>query len=145
MRKFFGRPWHWRDFRWSDTIPHQSAFTNRRYFDRVGGFDEAFRIAVDYDFFLRGHETLRAQYIAIPISGMREEGLSSRNMFQAFRESRLAHHKNEALPSWAAWMNFFWQLGRYSCGRLGHKILDPLAHYINWTGRNTKQTYEKYS
>jgi glycosyltransferase involved in cell wall biosynthesis len=68
MRKIFGRPWRWQDFRWSDTIPHQSAFTNRRYFDRVGGFDEAFGIAMDYDFFLRGHKTLRAEYIAIPIS-----------------------------------------------------------------------------
>ena len=144
MRKIYGSPWHWRDFRWSDTIPHQAAFTNRRYFNRVGRFDEAFRIAVDYEFFLRGHKTLRAKYIAIHISGMREEGLSGRSVFHTFRECRMAHYKNKALPPWAAWMNFFWQLGRYYWGRLGHKILGPLAHYINWPGRNTKQTYEKY-
>jgi glycosyltransferase involved in cell wall biosynthesis len=145
MRKFYGSPWRWRDFRWSDTIPHPSAFTNRRFFNRVKGFDEAFRIAVDYDFFLRGHKTFRAEYIAIPISGMREEGLSGRNMLQNFREGRMAHLKNKALPPWAAWLNFFWQFGRYYLGRIGHKILDPLARYVHWTGRNTKQTYQKYS
>ena len=53
MRKIFGHSWRWQEFRWHDTLPHQGAFTNRRYFDRVGCFDETFRIAMDYELFLR--------------------------------------------------------------------------------------------
>lgn len=34
-------------------VPHQGAFTARSLFERVGGFDETLRVAMDYDFFLR--------------------------------------------------------------------------------------------
>jgi glycosyltransferase involved in cell wall biosynthesis len=47
-----GGPWRWQEFRRVNRIPHPATFTHRHYFDRVGCFDESFRIAMDYELFL---------------------------------------------------------------------------------------------
>jgi len=49
----------WSMFRLYNFLPHQSAFTNRQYFARVGGFDESCSISVDYEHYLRGGKTSR--------------------------------------------------------------------------------------
>lgn len=38
---------------WSDVIPQETLFWRRRVWDAVGGFDESFRFALDWDFILR--------------------------------------------------------------------------------------------
>jgi glycosyltransferase involved in cell wall biosynthesis len=42
-----------RDFFHHNTLPHQAVFHRRSMFDRVGSFDESFRICADYDLLLR--------------------------------------------------------------------------------------------
>ncbi|MDP3181561.1 MAG: glycosyltransferase family 2 protein [Desulfobaccales bacterium] len=137
MRKVLGHPWRWQEFRWQDTIPHPSVFTNRQYFDRVGGFDETYRIAMDYEIYLRGGKTLQVHYLPIPVTGMREGGVSRENVVRTFREGRRALDKNQALPLALCWLNFFWRIGYYYLGQAAHKVLDPLAQKIAWPGRNT--------
>ena len=136
MRKVLGHPWRWQEFRWQDTITHPSVFTNRRFFDRVGGFDESYRIAMDYEIYLRGGKTLKVYYFPIPVTGMREGGVSRENVVNTFREGRRALYANRALPLWLCWANFFWRLGYYFVGQMAHKVLDPLAPKIAWPGRN---------
>lgn len=46
-------------------VPHQGAFTARSLFERVGGFDETLRVAMDYDFFLRCYRS-RATLLRYP-------------------------------------------------------------------------------
>jgi glycosyltransferase involved in cell wall biosynthesis len=136
FRKIFGEPWCWQKFRFRDLIPHQAAFTNHRYFDRKGWFDEAFRIIVDYELYLRGGNELKAQFIPIAMVAIREGGLSAKNLVNTLREGRLAHQKNQVLPRGLPWVNFFAQVGRCYLGRLSHKLLDRFAHKITWQGRN---------
>ncbi len=136
------RPWSWQKMRFSGffyTIPHQSAFTSRRYFARVGPFDESFRVTVDYEHFLRGGKDLRAYYVPVAVSGMRAGGLAGRNLLRTFREIRRAQQKNKALPDTLAWASFYVMLGRYFVSRFGHLILDPLAARITWPGRVSGQ------
>ena len=139
MRKIFGHPWRWQEFRWHDTLPHQGAFTNRRYFDRVGHFDETFKITMDYEFFLRKGKDLKAQFIPVRVCGMRDGGKSRKNVIATWQESRLAQQKNKVLPRGMDWINLYWQISRYFLGRLAHIILDPLANHITWKGRNAKE------
>jgi glycosyltransferase involved in cell wall biosynthesis len=137
------RPWSWQKMRFSGifyTIPHQSAFTNRSYFQRVGLFDESFRITVDYEHFLRGGKHLRAEYAPVAVSGMRVGGLAGRNLLVTFREIRRAQEKDQALPGPLAWASFYAMLGRYFVSRLGHLVLDPLASRITWSGRVSRLT-----
>ncbi len=41
---------------WFDYLPQETAFWRRRLWDRVGGIDERFAVAFDWDLFLRFHE-----------------------------------------------------------------------------------------
>jgi len=134
--KIGGHPWRWQEFRRVNRIPHQAAFTHRRLFDRVGGFDETFRIAMDYELFLRAKDKLRAQFVPIPLVGMRAGGQCVKNLADTLREFRRAQIKNRALPGWIAEINFRLRVGRLYLGRLAHLALDPLASRISWVGRN---------
>jgi glycosyltransferase involved in cell wall biosynthesis len=132
------RPWNWHKMRCSgmfNTIPHQAAFTHRRYFERVGPFSEDFRIAVDYEHYLRGGKFLRVRYAPLAVSGMRAGGLVGRNILWTFREFRRAQQRTRALPAPLAWACFYLMLGRYCLSRLGHRVLDPLAGGLHWPGR----------
>jgi hypothetical protein len=117
-----GRPWNWQKFRWDNTIPHPSGFTNRRYFDRVGNFNESLRIAMDYEFFLRGGKTLKANFVPFAVSGMREGGLSRKQFISTFLEGQKVRVEHQVLPSWLSWFNFFRQVGHYYVGGSVGKI-----------------------
>jgi glycosyltransferase involved in cell wall biosynthesis len=122
--------WSWQKLRWLGmfgTIPHQSAFTSRRYFERVGGFSEDFKIAVEYEHYLRGGKFLRVRYARVAVSGMRMGGLAARNIIQTFRECRWGQQQTGALPQPLAWLSFFYMVGRYYLSRMLHRILDPLS------------------
>jgi glycosyltransferase involved in cell wall biosynthesis len=139
LRKIFGRPWQWKVFRWKDTLPHQSSFTNRKYFEFVGKFNESYRIATDYEFFLRGGNMLQAIFVPMPVGGMREGGLSGSNFINTLNESRIAQQNNKALLPILAWVNLFWLLFYRYMGRIAFKILGPFASKIKWQGRLSGQ------
>jgi glycosyltransferase involved in cell wall biosynthesis len=78
---------------------HQSAICSRTLFERIGNFDPDYRIAMDYDFFLRAYRAgVRAKKIGLPLSVMRLCGLSSQldwpSLRERFREERRIHMKN---------------------------------------------------
>jgi glycosyltransferase involved in cell wall biosynthesis len=134
--KIGGHPWSWQEFRQGNMIPHQAAFTHRHFFDRVGGFDETFRIAMDYELFLRAHEGLRAQFVPLTIVGMRAGGRCVNSIIATLQEFRRAQIKNQALPRWFSEVNFLLRIGRLYAGRVAHLVLDPFASRIKWVGRN---------
>jgi hypothetical protein len=61
------------------TLPHQATFMRREIFQRLGGFDESFRIVADYELFVRAARLQRAsfRYIPICISIYDETGISA--------------------------------------------------------------------
>lgn len=78
---------------------HQSVVCSRPLFARIGNFDSGFRIAMDYDFFLRAYRAgVRARKIGLPLSVMRLCGLSSQldwpSLRERFGEERRIHMKN---------------------------------------------------
>jgi glycosyltransferase involved in cell wall biosynthesis len=134
--KIGGHPWSWQEFRQGNMIPHQAAFTHRHFFDQVGCFDETFRIAMDYELFLRAHERLRAQFVPLTIVGMRAGGQCVNSIIATLQEFRRAQIKNRALPRWFSEVNFLLRIGRLYAGRVAHLVLDPFASRIKWVGRN---------
>jgi glycosyltransferase involved in cell wall biosynthesis len=131
-----GRPWRWREFRKRNMIPHQAAFTSRHYFERFGRFDETFRIAMDYELFLRAQAGLRAQFVPITLVGMRAGGHCVHNTIDTLKEFRRAQLMNRALPRGISEATFLLQLGRVYLGKLTHRVLDPFTGTIRWPGRN---------
>lgn len=80
-------------------ILHQGAVCHRSVFDKVGLFDEQFKIAMDYDFFLRAYRhKISINKYSIILSVMRDTGISSRlgwgNIKQRLAEEQKVHIKN---------------------------------------------------
>jgi glycosyltransferase involved in cell wall biosynthesis len=92
-------------------IPHPSTLVRKTLFDRFGPFDERYRIAMDYEWWLRalGRET-RVDVLAVPFSRFAPGGISQRP------ESRLliSSEKGDAIRRHQAglWKNWISRGGR---------------------------------
>lgn len=64
----------------SGCLPHQASFASRRAFELAGGFNEQYRIAGDYDWFLRvvTHPRLVTRRFERVIASYRLDGISNR-------------------------------------------------------------------
>jgi hypothetical protein len=89
------------------TIPHQALFHHRSLFEIHGGFDEAFRIAGDYEFLLREvKQSGEALFLNdLLVSGMQSHGISSQPEYRLLflKENMRARQKNNIPTS-----GFFW-------------------------------------
>ena len=99
-------PWY---HRFRNTIRHQGCFVHRRVYERVGGFNHQFSIAMDYDFFYRALQNgASIRYFDQPVALMGGEGVSSNSSYlkkriiEEFRVQRM----NERNRIWglAQWM-----------------------------------------
>jgi glycosyltransferase involved in cell wall biosynthesis len=72
----------------SKMIPHQATFYERATFEAVGGYDESFKIAADYDLYVRLFEIERIshQHIPHPIAIFDLEGISNSKEFRQLRK-----------------------------------------------------------
>ena len=74
-------------------IAHTATFQRRTFFEEVGKFDETFRIAADYELFLR-KKSLTASFVDRGVCVMGGEGVSSRLISSTLLEFRAAQIKN---------------------------------------------------
>lgn len=80
-------------------VLHQGAIVRREVFDKIGGFDLQFKIALDYDFFLRAYlNNIKAKKSEQILSFMDDFGVSSKNdkasLMLRLGEEREIHKKN---------------------------------------------------
>ena len=84
-------------------IWHQGALVRRDVFDQLGGFDTSYRVAMDYDFFLRARNSnLRFKSVPLVLARMDDGGLSSRRdwaslhaRFEEERRTQMSHCPEE--------------------------------------------------
>ncbi len=101
-----GEPWGAVQNRFKQlmSIPHPGAMHRASLFRKYGNFDEAFRIAGDYEFLLRELKSNDAMFMPNLITiGMRQGGVSSdpANAVEAMRETRMAQRMHgQRLPGW---------------------------------------------
>ena len=130
-----GKPWGTVKNRFKQlmSIPHPGLMHRANLFRKYGNFDEAFRIAGDYEFLLRELKSNDAMFMPNLITiGMRQGGVSSdpANAVEAMREIRMAqrmHGQHLPGPIWLAAMArvyvrlFLWRL---LGARVANKVLD---------------------
>lgn len=96
-------------------IYHQGALCRRSLIKELNGFDKQFRIAMDYDFFLRAYHS-RAKLFKVPVilTVMRDTGISSRQDWKdlkiRFDEEKQVHQKNCDSFSMSIVYKFYWLL-----------------------------------
>ena len=77
-----------------ETIPHPSMLMRRRYFERFGKFDTSFKVAMDYELFLRGVPETGALRAPILVTRVRAGGISTRDRSLVVEETIRALKKN---------------------------------------------------
>lgn len=110
-RVFPRGPGFWLNFKTG--FNHQGTFIRRTLFDRIGGYDTSFKIAMDYEFFLRARRS-RARFKCHSdpvVSVMRSTGVSSQNdwpsLRRRFAEERLVHEKHQTLALGAIYATYW--------------------------------------
>jgi glycosyltransferase involved in cell wall biosynthesis len=88
-----------KDFLRGHIFPHPSTFTKRSYFTNFGKFDTKFKIAMDYEFFLRGIKEVRFIHAPILITKVRNGGVSTVSQARVVDEIIAALKKNNYLSS----------------------------------------------
>lgn len=74
-------PLHWW-YHFKTIIPHQGAFVHRRVYEKIGGYNTDFKIAMDYDFFYRAFKakcsvSLQKDFVSV----MGDSGISNNKNF----------------------------------------------------------------
>ncbi|HZI89866.1 MAG TPA: glycosyltransferase family 2 protein, partial [Candidatus Polarisedimenticolia bacterium] len=71
------------------TIHHPGTFTRREVFEEIGGFDERYPNAMDYDFFLRALAAgKRFEILPETVARMASGGQSERSLWKTYRETQ---------------------------------------------------------
>ena len=71
------------------SLKHAATFVTHRAYDRFGGFDSNYKLAMDYELILRFY-TRGAKFIYLdwPLAAFRTGGISARHTYQTIREVR---------------------------------------------------------
>lgn len=92
-------------------LPHPCLFTHREYFEKYGDFDTSFKIAMDYEWMLRGGMIEKIVHVSRLISNIRDGGISTQNQGEVVKEIVRALQKNGHFSSmWGgfALRSYFW-------------------------------------
>ncbi len=79
--------------------PHPSMFSRCSYFRKYGKFDLNFKIAMDFDWLLRGARSERIVHVPLLVTKMRSGGISALDRRSVVKEIVLALRKNGYLTS----------------------------------------------
>jgi glycosyltransferase involved in cell wall biosynthesis len=98
----FGGPWDWNKLIHYVTFCHPGTLHSRTLLSRVGPFDTRYRIAADYDFFMRAGPSTKAVFLNHPTILVGADGVSRTRAQLAFGEhaeiqSRYKHLSSAAI------------------------------------------------
>jgi glycosyltransferase involved in cell wall biosynthesis len=80
-------------------LPHPSLFANRNYFEKYGAFDARFKIAMDYEWLLRGGLKERIVHVPLLVTNVRAGGISTLDESRVVGEIISALKKNGYISS----------------------------------------------
>ena len=91
----------WLMIRFGTPVFHPATFVPKAVYERIGGFEKAYRIAMDYDLILRAYlASVPFVRVPQPLAGFRGGGVSDRKPLEGFREvreSQIANRLNRPL------------------------------------------------
>jgi glycosyltransferase involved in cell wall biosynthesis len=123
-------------------VNHPTLLARRRVYERVGGFDRAWRCAMDYDWLLRVHRAgFRGAYAPEVLGHMTLAGVSDRDYVRALGEVRaiaIAHGE----PALRAWPLYLYRVAKGTAQRALRRAA-PAGLY-DVLRRRVNPSYEPY-
>jgi glycosyltransferase involved in cell wall biosynthesis len=116
------------------TIHHPAAFTRRSVFLEIGGFDEAFPNAMDYDFFLRAFVSGK-RFAVMPrsLARMAGGGQSERSLWATYRETHAIRRRALTSGYERSYAYFLFLITRGAVRRLLQRA--GLGRFVAWYRR----------
>ncbi len=118
VRSVVGQPWDWDGMRRHQVVAHPGALHHRTLFERLGRFDDSFRIAGDYQFLLRLGPDARVAFVDAVVVLMGEGGVSQRALLPFHWEAWKAQARSPAVGVLRATWNLSMVLARGSVRRV---------------------------
>ena len=101
-----GEPWDWGKMKRAQNVMHPGALHRRRLFEQLGGYDERYRIAADYEFLLRaGAAGAKAAFVDELVVDFAVAGVSSAQL-ATYRENRVVHSRHPEIGPAKAWLTW---------------------------------------
>lgn len=85
--------------RYGHMIPQPAMFTRRSYFEKYGKFDTTFRIAMDYEWLLRGGLSERVVHVPLLVTRVHDGGVSTQSRAAVINEIVRALQKNRLITN----------------------------------------------
>lgn len=119
----------------SSSLPHPSSFIAKEVFEKIGGYDEKYRIISDWIFFLDAYlKQVKFIYIEYPITVFELNGLSS-NFIETENEKNKFLQKN--YPNLIEDFKIFASFKTYKLSRI-HQFIEYLRSILNSIFRKNK-------
>jgi glycosyltransferase involved in cell wall biosynthesis len=111
-------------------LPHPAVFVRKRVYDKLGLFDESYRIAGDWDFILRAYLANLASFCPVDrvLTAFVRSGVSSRPSRLLVAENRKIYFKYLGLASAVK------NTAAMECRYYGRKLLDACGIYRLYSG-----------
>lgn len=107
-------------------LPQPSLFSHRSYFERYGVFDNDFKIAMDYEWLLRGGLKEKIVHMPMLVTCIRDGGISTLDQARVVDEIISALKKNNYISSKLV---EFKMRGYYFCRAIAKSILYRMSLY----------------
>ena len=106
---------------------HVGSFHHRELFERYGNFDITYKIAGDYDFFLRCGNNIRSGYLNKITARMLNSGVSNVNFLNPLKEGLKAQLKHKRTSFFQIYFEYYFAIFRVSVNRLKHILAQKLG------------------
>ena len=108
-----------------ETLPHPGMLMHRRYFEKFGRFDNSFKVAMDYELFLRGVPETGALRVPDVVARVRTGGISARNRQLVIDETlRALRTHGYITPMGEAWVR-----ATYAVRGTARRVLEGVGLY----------------
>jgi glycosyltransferase involved in cell wall biosynthesis len=116
------------------TVHHPATFTRREAFQEIGGFDERYPNAMDYDFFLRAFVRGKV-FVVIPhtLARMASGGQSERSLWKTYGETHIIRERVLDGGWERSYADFLFLVARGTARRLLQRM--GLGGLVAWTRR----------
>ncbi|HYQ89458.1 MAG TPA: glycosyltransferase family 2 protein [Candidatus Binatia bacterium] len=121
------------------TVHHPATFTRREVFQEIGGFDERYPNAMDYDFFLRAFvRGKRFEVIPETLARMASGGQSERSLWKTYRETHDIRVRVLGRGWERSYAYFLFLVARGTARRVLQRV--GLGGLVAWTRRRFSMT-----
>lgn len=90
----YGEPFAFKKMGKEIIMPHQAIFAAKEVYETIGTFSLDYKVAMDYEYFLRAVRLYEPYFIDDVLTIMRWGGLSARNIYRAHFEHYRIHRAN---------------------------------------------------